>query len=76
MPSEVPGSHEDCVCEPGYEVLLPGSAASSNLGTLVVISPSTPWQPLEASMHWALAVPKDTDLPSPDILLLKSTLLI
>ena len=75
-PSEAPSSHEDCGCEFDYEMLLPGSAAPSNVGTLVVISPSAPRQPLHASTHWALAVPKDTDLPAPDILLLKSTLLI
>ena len=76
MPSEVPSSHEDCGCEFTYEVLLPGSAASSSVGTLVVIFESAPWQPLAANTHWTLTVPKDSDLPSPDILLLKSTLLI
>ena len=76
MPSELPGSQEDCGCEIANEDLLPGFVASLSGGTLVVISSSAPRQSLEAGMRWALTLPEDTDLPSPDILLLKSTLLI
>lgn len=76
IPSEAPRSSADCACEFDSEVLLHNSKLSSSAGALVVISPRALCQPLDASTHWAFATLEGTGLPSPDILLLKSTLLI
>ena len=69
-------SHEDRGCEFGYEALVPSPPVSVSAPVLAFV-PSTPrWQPTHSSVRWAPPVPKDADLPPPDILLLKSTLLI
>ena len=75
-PTKAPCSQEECGCDFAYEALLPGIDSISNQGSLALILGSTPGRPNDSSMPRFCAVPTSTDLPPPDILLLKSTLLI
>lgn len=76
-PADDPGSHADCEgCGLARAALLPGS----DTGTLlphVALAPRGASQPaIRASASFAPAVSETTDLPPPDILLRKSTLLL
>ena len=76
-PTGAPGSHEGCGCESAYEALLPGTGSDlSSVSTLAFAPPGTLPYPADSSAAIALPVPQVTDLPPPDILLIKSTLLI
>jgi hypothetical protein len=77
--SSEPGApaHEDCGCELAYEALPPNQtdATSSALG-LMFVAPSALSQPPAAYLHLSHWLPAATNLPPPDILLLKSTLIL
>ena len=75
-PSEAPCSQAECGCEFAYEALLPSVDSISNHSSFAFLLLGTPGQPLDSSVRRASGVPTGTDLPPPDILLLKSTLLI
>jgi hypothetical protein len=75
-PSKAPCSEEDCGCDFAYEALLPIADGFSSHGSLVLVPLGTPGQVFDSSVRRASAVPTSSDLPPPDILLLKSTLLI
>jgi hypothetical protein len=77
--SSEPGApaHEGCGCEIAYDALIPGQTdATSSISSFVFVVESTPSEPLAAEPYLAHWVPTATDLPPPDILLLKSTLII
>ena len=75
-PPKAPCSEEDCGCAFAYEALLPIADGISSHGSLVVVLLGTPGQVFDSSVRRPSAVPTRSDLPPPDILLLKSTLLI
>ena len=75
-PADTPTSHEGSGCDLGCEALLVGSDTPSNLPTLAVVTPTASAEAFYSGLISAPAVPKEADLPPPDILLLKSTLLI
>ena len=69
-------SHGDC-CQLAYQAIFPGSVDTASAGlSLAEAPPSTVRLLGQADCHLASVVPEFTDLPPPDILLLKSTLLI
>ncbi|MAG33754.1 MAG: hypothetical protein CL908_22980 [Deltaproteobacteria bacterium] len=77
-PSEPARSHDDCSCEDSYAALVPGlETPSSSIQSPQTFAPS---RFSETVRRCAVAVPQicsgATNLPPPDILLLKSTLLI
>jgi hypothetical protein len=74
-PPAAPPPHDDGCCEFAAEMVLPASAATSSVAALAVVPPLASQQ-LHASVRRAPAIPTVGDLPPPDILLLKSTLLI
>jgi hypothetical protein len=78
--SSEPGApaHEGCGCEIAYDALIRGQTdATSNVsGFVVLVVKSTPSEPLATELYRARWVPTATDLPPPDILLLKSTRII
>ena len=76
---EPTNSHEDCGCEAAYTALVkspdqsPLNATSYSAALLTTRIEG----PLRAGAHWvAPAQQKEEDLPPPDVLLLKTTLLI
>lgn len=77
-PSEPSNSHDDCGCADSYTaVLASAEQAPANLPSLTALAPNFLTQELHTSFGWAAhAQPRDASLPPPDILLLKSTLLI
>jgi hypothetical protein len=75
-PSEAPSTQQECGCEYAYEALLPSVDSIANHGSSLFLLQGTPGQPLDSRVRWACGGPTSTDLPPPDILLLKSTLLI
>jgi hypothetical protein len=75
-PAEAPRSEGECGCEIAYEAPLPSADSVSNYGSVAFLLLGTPGQPPHSSVGRARGVPTSTDLPPPDILLLKSTFLI
>ena len=75
-PSEAPRSEGECGCELAYEAPLLGADSISNYGGVAFLLPGAPGRLLDSSVRGARTVPTSTDLPPPDILLLKSTFLI
>jgi hypothetical protein len=75
-PSDAPHQHDDCGCEFLSEVLLPGIDASLCPSNQAVLSPHVLLVQQNARVSFVPSVPARTDLPPPDILLLKSTLII
>ena len=81
-PSDAPSapthSHEDCGCEDSQcALVLSADQSLSNIFSLVSPLPSLRADGRSTSSRWVQrAQPKETDLPPPDVLLLKSTLLI
>jgi hypothetical protein len=70
-------SHEDCGCELAYEAVLPGAQdTGSTTPTWALAPPSMHSRVADIPRYVPLLVTKLTDLPPPDFLLLKSTLLI
>ena len=76
VPDDTPSSDDGCGCEIAREAFLPASEASWSVLTLVFAVPHGVLVPPDAEARWKPAVPEASDLPPPDILLLKSTLLI
>ena len=74
-PSEAPRSPEDCGCELANEALLPGPEVSASVATLALLPRTLGWQ-LHSCVHRVPTIPKDGDLPPPDVLLRKSILII
>ena len=74
-PAEAPASHEDC-CEAALDApMLPGSATSASLAVLALPAAIAPAKRVAAwTSDRPLAVHRGA--PPPDILLLKSTLLL
>jgi hypothetical protein len=75
-PADAPTSHEDGSCALACEALLPSSDTPTNLSALAILPLSAPSAACYSGLVFAQAVPRDADLPPPDILLLNSTLLI
>lgn len=75
-PDGAPTSDGGCGCETAREAFLPLSEASWSVPTLVSAATRGVRVPPDSPTRWRPAVPEATDLPPPDILLLKSTLLI
>jgi hypothetical protein len=74
-PSESPSAPEACGCGFAHEALV--SATNVAPATpLAIAPPSALVDALYASADWTRAVPRDTDLPPPDLLLLESILLL
>lgn len=77
-PDDPAESHDDCSCDASYRAILASPEQSySNVQTVVALPPRVldtrrVGHVTRASIVW----PSETDLPPPDILLLKSTLLI
>jgi hypothetical protein len=74
--SEAPRSEGECDCEFAYEAPLPSADSISNYGSLGFLLVGAHGRPPHSSVRRARGVLRSTDLPPPDILLLKSTLLI
>jgi hypothetical protein len=75
-PPGAPGSHDDCGCEIGANALVSPSSDSTSMSLQIFVHASTRWVPTASSGSWEAAVARGLDLPPPDILLLKSTLII
>jgi len=77
-PSDPADSHDDCGCEDSYTAVLAGADRTFwNIQSAPVLPPHSLEAPLGALASRTKPVqPIETDLPPPDILLLKSTLLI
>jgi hypothetical protein len=76
-PSEPMNSHDDCGCEASNTALVQSPQASLNSASCSALSTLETAGLLDAGVHWvALARFEEADLPTSDILLLKSTLLI
>lgn len=76
-PSQPMNSHDDCGCEASNAAFVHSSPASLDLPNSSALSTLRIAGSLDAGVHWvAQAQPKEADLPTSDILLLKSTLLI
>lgn len=76
-PADAPRSHEGCGCELVTAVPLPNLELSQSAPALAFVPPSTSSEGFaRVVVQWARSAPERTDLPPPDILLLKSTLLI
>lgn len=77
-PAEPSSSHDDCGCEDSYTaVLASADLATPNLVPTAVIPPLNSADQLRVNLVWlARSNPNETDLPPPDVLLLKSTLII
>ena len=73
-PPEAPGSDSDC-CEFAYDAIFFDAGTPSSITTPFATHRTASWQPV-SSVLLAQAVSVATSLPPPDILLLKSTLLI
>jgi len=73
-PEEVPRSHEGCGCELAPEAFVSQTSDSNIAWEHLHLSPALLWELNAAREGWAPAVTPNTDLPPPDILLLKSTL--
>ena len=76
--SEPSTPHDDCGCESSYTAVLASpDQTSSSVHNLVVLPPHLLTAPHEAVTGKTSKLrPSETDLPPPNILLLKSTLLI
>ena len=77
-PAEPSDSHDDCGCGDSYEaVLATADQTFSNVQNSPVLPPTTHRAPVNAVFSTTTRVRlNEADLPPPDILLLKSTLLI
>jgi hypothetical protein len=76
-PDDAPISDGACGCETAREAFLPLSEASWSVPTLVVFAATHGARvPPISATRWKAAVPEASDLPPPDLLLLKATLLI
>jgi hypothetical protein len=77
-PSEPADSHDDCGCENSYTAILASPDQTfSSVQELVVLPPHFLGAPREAVVSRTTKIwPSETDLPPPNVLLLKSTLLI
>ena len=75
-PTDSPNSHEDCGCELGHQALVPSPDAQLYAPFLAFASPGPSSEAVYSMVYFEPAAPRATDLPPPDILLLKSTLLI
>lgn len=71
-----PVSHDDCGCEISPEDLVALSESPRNAESTHLASGRPLRRALDLHARWRPPVPEATDLPPPDILLLKSTLLI
>jgi hypothetical protein len=77
-PAGQSNSHEDCECSfaAGGLVSQPIASISSPTSAEIGVSPALPLEPTCSTTGQELLVAQNTDLPPPDILLLKSTLII
>ncbi len=75
-PAEEPSSHADCGCEPAPEALVFQSSDSEISSIQLHVSPLQLLELNVACEHREALVVRNTDLPPPDILLLKSTLIL
>jgi len=75
-PAETPRSEGECSCELAYEAPLLSADSFSSYGGVAFLPPGPSGRPLDSSVRRACTVPTSTDLPPPDILLLKSSFLI
>ena len=76
-PADSPRSHEDCGCELASEALVVDSNAYSTVAaTASIVAPSVFSPVVSPPIRWVPSIPNNTDLPPPDILLRKSTLII
>ena len=77
-PSDPTRSHEDCGCEDAYAAV-PASPpdGASNGGAAAIVVPSQRSETFATRAGWLPPAPLEaTDLPPPDILLRKSTLIL
>ncbi len=75
-PPGVPGSQDDCGCENAANALVLQSSDSTTTSLQLFVPAAMRWERTASSASWDAAVAVDLDLPPPDILLLKSTLII
>ncbi len=76
-PADRPRSHEHCGCALVIEARVVETSSCSTVSAAASItSPKVFSQPGGAIVRWAPSVPSSTDLPPPDLLLLKSSLII
>jgi hypothetical protein len=76
-PAGESNSHEDCGCDFAIQALLSQPIDSSTTTPVdLVVSQNQRLEPTDSSRSQAPQVRHDADLPPPDILLLKSTLII
>jgi len=73
--SEAPSSHEDC-CESSEEAVTSQTGSLLALSFHAVVSETPGYGPIVSREPRALSIIRAIDLPPPDILLLKSTLII
>jgi hypothetical protein len=74
--SGAPSTHEDCGCDLSYQALVSRADLSSSAVSLVLHRPDAQRLSTASQVHETLAVSRLPDLPPPDILLLKSILII
>lgn len=75
-PAGVPGSHEDCGCEIAADAVVFQPSGFTTTLVQVFILPSIRCELATFHSAWEISVTYEIDLPPPDILLLKSTLII
>lgn len=74
-PAEAPSSHADCGCEFASQALV-SRAGEATFPPVQITARPRVWREARPELRGEPQVARTTDLPAPDILLLKSTLLI
>lgn len=75
-PADVPESHQDCGCDFTVEGLLSDSSSTATISVIGWTSPDGLIDFIAADNREAWKASFESDIPPPDLLLLKSTLLI